>query len=235
MNVTLVDKPCNPLHTLATAYRTCRCEDAPWYDQSFEVDDIMLLSRCLPLGHRVPLEQIQLVFGIEGMSRACSAQFLRYRTGFSPVQQSQRATKPSGVVLPSSLIHDMEARALLKQIQEWYDKKVAAGVPKEDARYLLPMGSESNIQVAINLSELIHICSDRLCYKAQDEIRSFVDKIRKAAIDGIGALGCVIQPYLDRKCSSTLLGYCQESSQCAWGKAAKVPTKDDFLHWRRTK
>ena len=43
--------------------------------------------------------------------------------------------------------------------------------PKEDARYFLPMGIETNLKIACNFRELRHILKQRLDKHAQWEVR----------------------------------------------------------------
>lgn len=45
------------------------------------------------------------------------------------------------------------------------------GIPKEDARYILPEAMFTKIQLTMNVRELRHFFSLRLCNRAQWEIR----------------------------------------------------------------
>jgi thymidylate synthase (FAD) len=47
----------------------------------------------------------------------------------------------------------------------------ALGVPKEDARFILPHGWETSIVITMNARELRHFFELRLCRRAQWEIR----------------------------------------------------------------
>lgn len=51
------------------------------------------------------------------------------------------------------------------------------GTPNEDARYILPNACCTDLYLSCNLRELIHICNERLCSKAQWEIRELVEKM----------------------------------------------------------
>ena len=53
-----------------------------------------------------------------------------------------------------------------------YDQLVRAGIPAEDARYLLPNACESKIVVTMNIRELLHFFELRCCNRAQWEIRA---------------------------------------------------------------
>lgn len=136
-----------------------------------------LLAKLRAMGHLSALEHAQFVFGVEGVSRACSHQLVRHRVA-SYSQQSQRYVRlreVSAVVPPS-----VEARAdlaasfreKLEDLWAFYARMVDAGVPAEDARYILPNACETRIVVSMNARELHHFFSLRLCRRAQWEIRS---------------------------------------------------------------
>jgi thymidylate synthase (FAD) len=57
--------------------------------------------------------------------------------------------------------------ALMKDIQAGYNKLVAAGIPMEDARELIPLGATHRISWKLNISSLQHIVSKRGCWILQ--------------------------------------------------------------------
>ena len=62
-------------------------------------------------------------------------------------------------------------------IEEAYNNLVGGGVPKEDARYILPNACTTDLYLSCNLQELIHIANERLYTRAQWEIRYLVKKM----------------------------------------------------------
>lgn len=64
---------------------------------------------------------------------------------------------------------------LMYEIDEHYHELQARGVPNEDARYVLPNACETSLYLSCNLRELIHIANERLCTRAQWEIRELVE------------------------------------------------------------
>jgi thymidylate synthase (FAD) len=136
-----------------------------------------LLSRILSLGHYSVLEHASFTFGIEGISRACSHQLVRHRLA-SYSQQSQRYVTQkerfAAVTPPSIAAHpDLQERydALLTEIHEVYRQFLDAGVPAEDARFVLPNAAETKIVMTMNARELLHFFDLRCCRRAQWEIR----------------------------------------------------------------
>ena len=62
----------------------------------------------------------------------------------------------------------------MEQIASQYQEFVDAGIPAEDARFVLPNAASSSLVVSMNLRELIHVANLRLCSRAQYEIRTMV-------------------------------------------------------------
>ena len=229
--VVLLDHTYNPIRTVANAFRTCRMETPPWEQEFTREDDIELIKRCLPAGHKVPLEQCVFTFGLSGQSRAFSAQFLRSRLT-SPVQQSQRAVTPSldNAVIPAEYWRILfeGAYSIASAV---YDDLLSRGVPKEDARYVLPMGTASNIQITMNLAEFIHICNERLCNKTQEEYKLTVLQMCQSLFVLGEDFNSLFRPYFEPKCGISANGFCKEAAPCLHLRKS-VPTRKEFLAWR---
>src|ERR1700674_1420638 len=100
MQVKLIDYASAPLEKLYAAFRTCYSADTPieiW--EKIETEKIShekireFIAERLKTGHASPLEQVVFWFGISGVSRSLSHQFVRHRIGISFEQQSQRYVK----------------------------------------------------------------------------------------------------------------------------------------------
>jgi thymidylate synthase (FAD) len=90
LEVTLVDYARDPLTKLYGAYRTCYTPKTPgevWSeirDGRIAADTIRdFVQERLKTGHASPLEQVVFWFGISGVSRSLSHQFVRHRIGSS--------------------------------------------------------------------------------------------------------------------------------------------------------
>lgn len=111
----------------------------------------------------------------------CSHQLIRHRM-CSFTQRSQRYCDESQCefILPDSVTKYPEVSDLDYQIVNTYEKLVDTyGVAKEDARYILPNACETELYLSCNLRELIHIANERLCNRAQKEIREMVKAMVK--------------------------------------------------------
>ena len=97
-------------------------------------------------------------------------------------------------IVPPSVAENAEAKAVFdKQAEaafETYQELVALGVPREDARFILPHGFETRLVVTMNARELHHFFALRLCRR-----RSGRYARRRA--------GCCARRERPRRCSST--------------------------------
>lgn len=152
-------------------------------------------------GHTSVLEHASFTFEIEGVSRVLLAQLTRHRIASFSVQ-SQRYVKLDNpeVIVPKSIQQsDLEANArwCMKHCMSIYKKLLEAGVPAEDARYVMPQGVTTKLIMTMNCRELLHFFSLRTCNRAQWEIREMADEMLKECrrvapeIFGKAGPGCV--------------------------------------------
>lgn len=211
MKVELIQQTPNPIETIAKIASIC-------YD-SDPKNPLGLVKHLYRNGHHSVFEHIYFSFRIDGISRACSHQLVRHRM-CSFTQRSQRYCSedkaayiiPSSVEEPAALEeeHRQEAIDCFIDAQNFYDYLCTRGVPKEDARYFLPNACCTSLYLSCNLRELIHIANERLCRRAQWEIRNVVEEMVQA-VDP--ALRFMLVP----KCES---GYLICNSPCKKDKEA---------------
>lgn len=158
-----------------------------------------LLEKTLRRGHYGVWEHPQITLGIKGVSRACMAQLTRHRHATYDVQSQryvdfsekddpfampesltdpEHATRDEGAVDISNreswLAHvKIESGAMFDQ----YEQMVDDGVPKEDARFMLPIGTKVNMTVSMSGRTLLHIANLRMRGNAQWEIRELTEQI----------------------------------------------------------
>ena len=154
------------------AGRTCYMSQVRITPDSSEGFIRMLVAK----GHLSVLEHASAVFRISGISRASTHQLVRHRLcSFS--QRSQRYVREdagSFIVPPSISGHD-EARSVFDDAvtnsMAAYSQLLKIGIPKEDARFVMPNATESEIILSANLRELRHIILTRGSRQAQWEVR----------------------------------------------------------------
>ena len=218
MKVRLLTYTPRPIEAVFTAARSCYSPATPteiWNAGAPRERMHSLIDKVIGAGHLSVLEHISLTFSIEGISRSCSHQLVRHRlASFS--QQSQRhvKVKEGKWVIPPSIEAHRAAieifQSTLNEVQSSYERLMEMGVHPEDARYLLPNATKTNLVMTMNLRELYTVCELRLCTKAQWEIRGVFEAIREE-ITKVGELKG-FATYLQPICFH--LGYCPEPKSC---------------------
>ena len=165
MKVSLIQQTDKPVETIAKIASIC-------YDSNPK-DYMRLVQHLYKSGHHSVFEHIYFTFKIEGISRACSHQLVRHRM-CSFTQRSQRYCDESNFeyVTPHN-VDKLEMEKLMFDTAVKYNN-LTKTYPKEDARYILPNACTTELYLSCNLRELIHITNERLCCKAQWEIRELV-------------------------------------------------------------
>lgn len=146
-----------------------------------------ILNRIIKSGHLSVLEHASFSFGIEGVSRALLAQLTRHRIASFSVQSQRYVKFKNGVdfVTPNTISEKPELlkeyNDFLKISEQYYKKFVDAGIPAEDARYVLPNAAATKIVITMNARELRHFFALRCCNRAQWEIRDMSCQMLKLA------------------------------------------------------
>ncbi|HEC87990.1 MAG TPA: FAD-dependent thymidylate synthase [Thermoplasmata archaeon] len=145
-----------------------------------------VLRAVIDMGHTSVVEHAYFTFAISGVSRALTHQLVRHRIA-SYSQQSQRYVEQElRYVVPPSIKKDLrkEYEEVIHKIWDFYEE-LKKHVPIEDARYILPNASCSNIIVSMNARSLLNFFELRCCLHAQWEIRKLAWKmlslVRKVA------------------------------------------------------
>ena len=170
-----------------------------------------LIRRVIESGHGSTIEHIVFTFAISGVTRTLSHQLVRHRAGVAFDQQSQRYLnyKRPSYMVPGSLTdapEEMRDRfvAEMDDSLAFYGEMLEAGIPGEDARFVMPNATRTNLIMTTNLRALIHMSGLRLCTMAQWEIRRLFQLIRHEVFAVSPFLGSFLAP----KCVP--LGYCDE-------------------------
>ena len=189
MQVELLYHTPDPERAVATAARLCYAPvGASELMETLSEERIRnVLKTIMTGGHFSTLEHASYTFAIDGVSRALTHQLVRHRLA-SFNQQSQRYvsyTDGLETVKPESIAANEQANRLfddmIERTVEAYQAFLAAGIPAEDARYILPNAAETKIVVTMNIRELLHFFSLRCCNRAQWEIRELAWKMLELA------------------------------------------------------
>lgn len=189
MQVELLYHTPDPERAIATAARLCYAPvGASELMETMPEDRVKsVLSTIMKSGHFSTLEHASYTFAVDGVSRALTHQLVRHRIA-SFNQQSQRYVKYTeglSVIKPESVAADAATERVFDEAiaasLEAYAKLLEAGVPAEDARYLLPNAAETKIVITMNVRELLHFFELRCCNRAQWEIREMAWKMLELA------------------------------------------------------
>lgn len=173
MKVTLLDHTVNP--EVAIGRMAARCYDSKTDDESC----IKRTAHCRDSGHLATLRFAWATFSIEGISRVCSHQLVRVAHA-GILMASQRYIKQTGIEYIDPVgIEDLPdyARSAWYQIQAdaeaLYLHLVDLGLlKKEDARYILPQGCSTSLNICMNFQGWRDIIANRTSKHAQHEIRA---------------------------------------------------------------
>lgn len=156
------------------------------------------LDHILEVGHGSVLEHSVISFVFTGISRSCSHELVRHRTGMSYSQLSQRYVDESDTafVVPYGVRKDevaykcwheavFKAREayceLVERLTEVYrdepDKTLCRKKARQEARSVLPSATETKIFVTGNVRAWRHFIEQRASRHADREIRHLANKV----------------------------------------------------------
>lgn len=212
MKVTLLNHTPNPEQAIIDSAAVC------WKS----VPRVGILHHIIKAGHWTPLEFATFNFRIQGVSRALSHQLVRKRiAGFC--QESQRYVKYENgfdYVTPDTLKGKLFYISELDESFSFEEMMYSIGCfyramlkdesepPAEDARFVLPNACCTNIDMTINYHALIDLCKERLCSRAQWEIRAMAEELKAK----VAEVSPVLAGYLQPKCY--WLKHCPEAKSC---------------------
>jgi thymidylate synthase (FAD) len=175
MNVTLVQSTPTPEEHIGLLAGICygKTESSP--EQC-----IKRAEHCVTKGHLSTLRFAHATFLVEGISRICSHQFVRSKH-LDFLQRSQRYCNEGEVkiVIPSSIKgeHKTIVETVYAELTQVYKDLIAEGVKKEDARFILPQGTTTELLVVGNFQAWYDFIKLRSGKEAQWEIRAVAHEI----------------------------------------------------------
>lgn len=218
MNVKILSYTKNPLETMAYAASRCYMSE-PKSD---------LVKNCWDSGHCSIAEHSYFTFEITNVSRSLLAQLTRHRiASYSVTSQRYVSMSDADFIYPevqSDDQFDIYCDAF-NISQEAYVKLQQLGAKNEDARAVLPNACPTNIVMTINLRSLANFMNERLCVRAQNEIRSLAKEMKKCVLS-LDEWTEDFKDYLDKrilvpKCEKNAIHFCSERKSCKKYKTAK--------------
>jgi thymidylate synthase (FAD) len=152
------------------------------YNSSLEREsNIKRAISCKDKGHLATLRFASATFHVSGISRACSHQFVRSKH-LEFLQRSQRYCKETEVdfinpINPADGEYVKYVHDHYISCRNLYNHLLQQGVKKEDARFVLPEATTTELIVTGNFQAWIDFIKLRADKHAQFEIRSVAHKI----------------------------------------------------------
>ena len=234
LKVILLRHTLAPEETVALAAKLCysRSSIENLKDKISRNDQTAFIEKLMNMGHESVMEHASFTFGIEGVSRSLLAQITRHRIASFSVQSQRYVSYENGFgyIIPESIIAlgEESVRQYQQQmdtIESWYtgwQQKLGKGEKSnEDARFVLPNACETRIMVTMNVRELHHFFSLRMCSRAQWEIRKLAEEMFLLCFRTAPSLFADAGP-------ACLRGRCPEGEKSC-GKAAEIRRRREEL------
>ena len=122
--------------------------------------NLNLISKVVASGHKTVLEHHHFNLAFNNVSIFIEQFLIEFRLASYTIKSGRYVNfSNAGFNLPKEFT-DEQQKMLKKHYRKMfklYDKFVAAGIPVEDARFILPYGLKTNIYMSLNARELIHV------------------------------------------------------------------------------
>ena len=240
LKVILLRHTPDPEETIALAAKLCYSKSTieGLQEKISLKDQSDFIRKLMDMGHESVLEHVSFTFGVEGVSRVLLAQLTRHRIASFSVQSQRYVSYENGFgyIMPESIAALGEEaaekyREQMATIESWYiDWQRQLGnkgeKSNEDARFVLPNACETRIMVTMNVRELLHFFSLRMCSRAQWEIRKMAEQMFLICYETAPALFRNAGPACVR-------GKCPEGEKSC-GQAARIRQEREALLQART-
>ena len=228
LHVALIRHTLSPEEIVALGARLCysRATIDDLTQRVSAKDQSDFVQKIMGMGHDSVLEHASFTFGVEGVSRVLLAQLTRHCLASFSVQSQRYVSYEQGfgyIVPPkiAALGQDAaeEYARQMDQMHQWYcqwqERLGAAGESSnEDARFVLPGACETRLMMTMNVRELRHFLSLRMCSRAQWEIRALATEMHRLCMEVAPALFADAGP-------GCLRGACPEGAKSC-GRAAEI-------------
>lgn len=189
---------------------------------------------CHLTGHYSGSRTTYFIFHIEGVSRALTAQLNRHSVGVVINEKSMRYVdfSEAPVTIPPSIMNNEYAKKIFEDavevsksayrlIQYHLEQDGLKGeANNQDARYICPIGIQTEGMWAFSLEALEHFMNKRLCKRAQWEIQELAKLMKKEVNRVIPEVGKKLVPHC------ITLMYCPEGRMTCGLYPTKKQTRE---------
>ena len=235
MNAVLVRHTLSPEELVSLGAKLCYSKStiSGLTEKISAQDQSAFIEKLLNMGHESIFEHASFTFGIEGVSRVLLAQLTRHRLASFSVQSQRYVSYENGFgyILPPR-IEALGEEAVqryteqMEQMETWYrewQSLLGKGEKSnEDARFVLPNACETRVLLTMNVRELWHFFSLRMCNRAQWEINELAKRMHRLCIETAPALFAEAGP-------ACLRGRCPEGEKTCGQVEAKRKERKELL------
>jgi thymidylate synthase (FAD) len=234
MNISLLTNTPSPARVMWVAYRTCYSKFTPqqlWKKAHALSDERIesFIAEMFKTKHASPQRHVNFTFGVSGISRVLSHQLVRHTVGVPHSQQSQRYVdgRNFGNVTPPYLrgVAEAEFHMHMNDCGNAYERLQDLDIPNEDARFVLPGATTTNLTTSFSYEALRNFCHKRLCSQAQWEARFLAAKLKSE----VKTVSPFLAAYLVPACHENADGMCTEPYKKFTQCPSKRPHKEDLL------
>lgn len=196
------------------------CWNAPTEDDK---ENIRRAMDCIESGHGRVEEFPDITVAISEYSARCIRELYTHIVGTTRLQESTRYVDCENFKFYEP---DMDSAAkrvyegIMDDIKDAYAALIEAGVSKEDAANVLPLGMHTKIVWKVNVRALEHFANMRLCARAYKEIRALARELKKTLAKYSPEWKTLTDAIMVPKCKKEL--FCTEKRCC--GAAPKKST-----------
>lgn len=185
MKVVLISHTIDPEAVVAAAIN--QCYSAKSGEELKETISLEKRERLIDIvmnsGHLSTIEHASFTFAVEGVSRVTETQLVRHRHASYSIKSGRYNKTHTDFVVPASIANNPEAMQVVEEFKKSLDQAVeklkALEIKPEDARYLTPQATKTNIILTMNARGLLNFFEHRLCVRAQWEIRELANEMLK--------------------------------------------------------
>lgn len=174
---------------------------------------------CIISGHGRVLEYVDIELCISGYSARAIREYYTHIGGApTRLQESTRYVncEKFDYYLPQTAKKNAEAKKMYEECMDFIRQKYAsllnAGVSKEDAANILPLGMFTKIVDKRNLRNMINLMNQRLCTRAYIEIRNLANEVKSALSEYSDEWKWICESLFVPKCDVS--GFCTEAKSC---------------------
>lgn len=148
-----------------------------------EMEQVKLVKYLFNANHTSPFEHCYITFLLRNVSRSFLAQITRHRMGsFTSASQHYTTYNTFPNIIDPHMLNMDTVKQFLDQADEMYSYLISVGLPKEEARQVLPNAKAVNLLWTVNARSLINFFNQRLCKRNVQEMYEFALKLRNVCL-----------------------------------------------------